>query len=145
MLTPQKYTRKPFEVEAVEVTPQNINDVAEWCGGRVLQSDLSKDGGRSGSQEYIKVAVKRPLSDRQTRAYYGDWVLFARSGAGDAGPAGFKVYTPKAFTGSFERKVDHMLDTVERMNRRAEADERAENDVPTQTEQLDFSDLAQHV
>ena len=137
-IKPEKYSRKAFEVEAVEVTPQNIHEVAQWCGGEVKQSDTSKDGGREGFQEYIKVQVKRPLSDRQTRAYYGDWVLLAKAGAGDAGPAGFKVYTPKAFTSSFEKKVDHMIDTVRRMNERAAQEEKIES----QDEVLDFADFS---
>ena len=87
MLTPVKYSRKPFDVEAVKLTPENIEEVAQWCGGEVRTSDLSKSGGQEGYQQYIKVPVKRPLNDRQTRAYYDDWVV--------AAGGSFKVYTPR--------------------------------------------------
>lgn len=132
MLQTAKYVRKPFAVEAVEVTPENIHEVAEWCGGEVKDSDLSQEGGREGFQQYVKVPVKRPLSDRQTRAYYGDWILSASQG-----PAGFKVYTPKAFVDSFQRQVDEMIDTVQRMNERAAAEEKREEE----DDIVDFDDL----
>lgn len=75
--------RKPFEVEAVEVTDDNLEQVAEWCQGK-LDSD---------SRPFIKVRVARALNERQTKAYPGDWVLYAGTG--------FKVYTAKAFHKTF--------------------------------------------
>jgi hypothetical protein len=50
-----------------------------------------------------------------TRAYPGDWVLSAGTG--------FKVYTQKAFSGSFEEQSDRMFDVVERMDARGEQEE----------------------
>lgn len=84
-LKTEKYTRKPFTVEAVQVTSENFNAVAEWCGGEV--QSLS-DGA-----SFIKVDVSRPITTRQTRAFPGDWVLFAGRN--------FKVYTEKAFRTNF--------------------------------------------
>lgn len=121
------YVRKPFAVQAVEVTAENIHEVAKWCGGKVKESNLTKTGGREGHQEYIKVPVNKPLNDRQTRAYYGDWVLLPKEGQG---VDGFKVYTPKAFAGSFEKQVQDMLETVGRMEARAQAEEREEAGTP---------------
>ena len=81
-----QYARKPFVIDAVRVTAENIEEVAEWCEGEVrTKKDASK---------YIKVAVQRPMNDRQTMAFAGDWVLKAGMG--------FKVYTQKAFEASFE-------------------------------------------
>lgn len=113
MLDPKKFVRKPFVVEGLEVTPENIEQVADWCGGEVKVSEGRKPG--QGQQKYIKVAVKRPMTDRQTRAYYGDWVLSAGTG--------FKVYTQKAFSGSFEEQTDRMFEVVERMDARGEQEE----------------------
>jgi hypothetical protein len=81
-----KFARKPFYVDAVQVTEQNISDVAKWCNG-----DIRKDNQKV---DFIKVRVNRPLNERQTQAYVGDWVLYAGTG--------YKVYTPKAFEDSFE-------------------------------------------
>lgn len=124
------YVRKPFAVQAVEVTADNIHEVAEWCQGEIKQEDPA-EGVFGPSKEYIRVEVKRAMNERQSRAYYGDWVLSASQG-----PAGFKVYTPKAFLGSFERQVDHMINTVQRMNDRAEKEEVAE----AQEETLEYTE-----
>lgn len=110
---PTKYVRKAFAVEAVEVTRDNVEEVAEWCGGEVKTSP-GKGGRRQ--QQFVKVPVKNPLNDRQTRAYPGDWVLSAG--------AGFKVYTQKAFSASFEEQSDRMFEVVERMEERAAQEEK---------------------
>jgi hypothetical protein len=109
---PKKFVRRPMVVEGVEVTADNIQDVANWCNGQVRTS------GKRG--RYIKVPVKRALRDRQTMAYVGDWVLKAGSG--------FKVYNPKAFKGMFNEQVEEMLDVIERMVSREEEEDDQEND-----------------
>lgn len=82
------YTRKPFTVEAVQVTPQNLEEVAKWCGGEII---TERRGGRE--VKYIKVDVSRPMTERQTKAFVEDWVLKAGTG--------FKCYTKKAFPDCF--------------------------------------------
>lgn len=123
MLNLMKYQRNPFSVDAVVVSAENIQEVASWCGGEVRTMDTSKDGGAEGFQQYIKVPVRKPLSDRQTRAYYGDWVA--------AAGGSFKVYTPRAFTTNFTKQAEEMLETFERMDKNAEQDEK-----------LDFEDIS---
>jgi hypothetical protein len=93
-----KFARKPFYVDAVRVSEANIEEVAEWCEGEIKTDDEGK--------RYIHIKVYRPLNEKQTQAYLGDWVLLAGTG--------FKVYIPKAFDKSFE-KVKHLT--------RAQADE----------------------
>lgn len=112
LVKPSKFVRKPFVVEGLEVTAENIAEVAEWCGGEVRESN-GKRGYRV--QQYIKVAVKNPLNDRQTRAYVGDWVLSASTG--------FKVYSKKAFVASFDEQTERMFDVIERMDERATQEE----------------------
>lgn len=85
MLKTEKFVRKTFVVDAVEVTAENMEEVAKWCGGDVR----TKDG-----QKYIRVRVYRPIGDRQTQAFVGDRVLYAGTG--------YKVYTPGAFEKSFD-------------------------------------------
>lgn len=89
----QQFVRKSFPVEAVQVTPDNMKDVAKWCVGQIM-SDGEKEGHLS--REYIKVRVAYPINERQTQAFLGDWVL--KSGKS------FKVYTNSAFEKSFEAK-----------------------------------------
>lgn len=84
-----KFTRKSFDVEAVQVTAENINDVAAWCDGTVeAPHALSVD-----SEPYIKVRVLYPINPRQTQAFVGDWVLYSGKG--------YKVYTDSAFKKHF--------------------------------------------
>ena len=89
---PKTYVRKPFEIEAILLTEDNMSDVAKWCEGEVQYVS-----GRDGRTNFIKVKVLRPLNERQTRAFVGDWVLKAGSG--------FRVYTQKAFENCFETKA----------------------------------------
>jgi hypothetical protein len=62
----KKARKKSFDVDYVEVTEANIEDVAVWCGGRVLGSDKDR---------YIKILDKGALNERQTKAYLGDYVV----------------------------------------------------------------------
>lgn len=110
----EKYERLPFTIEAVEVTAENMKAVAKWCGGQIRTS------GKRGIQKYIKVEVKRALNDRQTQAYIGDFVLKAGSG--------FKVYTPKAFSESFRKKIEDMVAVAGRMMNREESENQAEEE-----------------
>jgi len=87
MLDISTYLRKTFEVQAVQVTDGNIYDVAKWCSGGIMSEDGSP---------FIKVRVERVLNERQTRAFPGDWVVFAGRG--------YKVYTDRAFRASFDPK-----------------------------------------
>ena len=92
MLETSKYIRKPFSIDAVQVTTDNISDIATWVDGEVRTDDVG---------QYVKVRVHRPLNDRQTKAYVGDWVLYAGTG--------YKVYTPKAFANSFEQSSEETV------------------------------------
>lgn len=85
MLETHQYIRKPFKIDAVQVAAANIQEIAKWVDGEIRTDDLG---------QYVKVRVHRPLNDRQTKAYAGDWVLYAGTG--------YKVYTDKAFKNSFE-------------------------------------------
>lgn len=90
MIQTSKFARKPFYVDAVQVTAENMEEVAKWCEG-----DLRKTSKPEGAQDemYIRVRVQKPLNDRQTKAFVGDWVLYTSTG--------YKVYPPKSFDKSF--------------------------------------------
>ena len=85
----KNFSRKSFDVEGVQVTHENLSEVAEWCGGQLLQ----ENDGVQGS-EFIKVNVRHPLNKRQTKAYVGDWVLKTARG--------FKVYTDEVLEKNFD-------------------------------------------
>lgn len=86
----RKFMRKEFPVDGVQVTDENMSEVAEWCHG-MIQS--RPNVGRPGERRYIKVQVDNPKTERQTEAYVGDWVLFAGKG--------FKVYRDQALWNNF--------------------------------------------
>lgn len=88
------FRRKPFDVEAVQVTDENMVAVASWCQGEVRDDEKSANV----SVQYIKVRVHNPLNERQTKAYIGDWVLYAGKG--------YKIYTDKAFKAGFDELVE---------------------------------------
>lgn len=90
----RRFVRKPFYVDAIQVTSANIEQVAEWCGGVIKDAKPDRDLKQGRVREkYIEVNVHRPYSDRQKMAFVTDWVLFHNGG--------YKVYTNLAFEKSF--------------------------------------------
>lgn len=83
----QKFVRRPFAVRGVQVTEENMEEVASWCGGKIQYDPLD-------APIYIEVNVKHALNDRQRQAYVGDYVLSTKKG--------FKVYLERAFHTNFK-------------------------------------------
>lgn len=81
-ITPGKFVRNSFEVEAVRVLPEIIAEIAEWCGGEVTNAEHVKN-------VYIKVPVPGAANCRQTIACSGDWVVKSAKG--------FRVLCDKSF------------------------------------------------
>lgn len=90
----KQYGRKDFTVDGVQVTADNMQDVADWCGGSV-----EEQASKGSTEKFVKVPVHRPLNEKQTKGFIGDWVLQS--------PTGFKVYTDRAFENSFEERTKH--------------------------------------
>lgn len=84
----EDWYRKPFPVKAVRVTFDNIKAVSVWCNG-----EIHNDGDRI----YIQVAVNNAISEKQTQAHIGDWVLKSKDS--------FKVYTDTAFQRNFDKMM----------------------------------------
>lgn len=96
-----KYERTPFYVDAVEVTLDNMEDVTKWCGGEIKRQVRN----RSQVVQYIQVNVTNPVSEKQAKAFVGNWVLKTNSG--------FKVYTERAFASCFKLVAVKMPPTPE--------------------------------
>lgn len=88
-ITTQKFIRKPFSIDAIRVTEGNFKAISEWCGGTI---EVEKRGSKE--IRFIRVDVKQAMSDRQTKAYVGDWLLSSKGK--------WKVYTHHAFETHFE-------------------------------------------
>lgn len=78
--------RKDIYVEYVQVTSENIQELAKWCKGRIRKT--------ANGAKYIHVDVLYPKEAKQSMAFIGDFLL--------EGPNGFKVYTERGFHKSFE-------------------------------------------
>lgn len=94
----KKYVRKPLYVDAVQITIENMVEISEWCQGEIKnyndQTLSGQDAGNQQIERYVAVRVHNPKNARQTKAFVGDWLLYTTRG--------YKVYTEKAFKGSFE-------------------------------------------
>lgn len=91
----QKYIRKPFPVEAIQVTNDNMNDVAVWCKGNLEWTPAqSAPAGDNGRRRFIRVPVFSAKSEQQTMAFDGYWVLKAGNS--------FKVYGNATFRKDFQ-------------------------------------------
>lgn len=101
----KQYVRKPLFVDAVQVTTENLVEMAEWCQGEIKnyndQPLAGDDAANEQLERYIAVRVHNPKNARQTKAFVGDWLLYTTRG--------YKVYTQKAFKGSFDEVTESLL------------------------------------
>lgn len=69
----QKFTRVPFEIEAVEVTPTNCEEVAKWCRGTATEADYRFMGGvhKMGA---VLLPKQGPNNDRVYTVLIGQWI-----------------------------------------------------------------------
>ena len=82
-----RVVRNPLYADAIQVAANNLAEVAAWCQGDVCPLAVA-DKWREGSQ-YVKVKVHHPWTERQTKAFITDWILYSNNS--------FKVYPDKAF------------------------------------------------
>lgn len=97
-LTPVRYSKKIFYVEAVQVTEENMAQIAEWCAGELMHTKQN-----TPPSPFIKVPVAYPKNDRQTRAFINDYVVKADNNH-------FRVYPQRAFLCAFEPTVASVED-----------------------------------
>jgi len=95
----ERFVRKPFPIDAVRVTAENMTEVAKWCDGEVKYEPTSKDDGAW----FISVKVVNPINSRQTQAFIGDWVLYSK---------GWKVYFDGAFRNNFDPMPEEDLEMI---------------------------------
>lgn len=86
VLKTANFIRKPLLVEGIQVTPHNMVEVAQWCGGELHMTPSRR--------EFIKLQVKPSPMTRQHMAFAGDWVLKS--------DMGFKIYSKRAFERTFD-------------------------------------------
>lgn len=99
MVTTKKFVRVPLYVDAAQVSETIMEELAEWAGGEIMETDERN----RGVEKFIYIDVHSPMNERQKMAFAGDWVLSTDKG--------FKVYTNEAFKRMFEPFQD--LETME--------------------------------
>lgn len=72
-----KYQAKP--IDAVQVTEENIEEVAKWCGGKAVTLDETV-GGTTVTKKMVKMARTQGTPVRAIPAYIGDWVICESGG-----------------------------------------------------------------
>lgn len=91
----QKFARRQFALEAVQVTPTNMNEVARWCGGKVAPADYKMMGGIHKMPEGCVLLPKQGLKANKTyKVLIGHWIT-KHNGQ-------FRTWTLEAFEASFE-------------------------------------------
>jgi len=112
-ITTGKFTRKSFNVEAIQVTAENMAEVAEWCGGSVKDArDLPRWSGNTPAW-YIQVPVmpSKAKTFKPNQAFVGCWVVHTNQG--------WTVYTRKGFGVSFEPVDENKFTAVLKLVREA--------------------------
>lgn len=91
----QKFARRQFALEAVQVTPTNMNEVARWCSGKVAPADYKMMGGVHKMPEGCVLLPKQGLKANKTyKVLIGHWIT-KHNGQ-------FRTWTLEAFEASFE-------------------------------------------
>lgn len=88
----ENFTRRPFEVNAVQVTPQNAEEIAEWCGGKVGTIEYKLAGFKT-PLNMVLVPGNGPKSGQMVEARIGSWVVERQRN--------FRVYRKKQFEDAF--------------------------------------------
>lgn len=102
------YVKRPLQVNAVQVTADNMAEVAAWCKGEIRICTRRPGKLQDVEYPYIKVPVLKPLTEKHTWARVGDWVLQNRQDE-----TSFKVYSQGAFRHDFHYDWWHPENTKE--------------------------------
>lgn len=60
------FMRKPFVVTGYRVDKDNMETLARWCQGQVIEDER---------RPFVRVPVDRPLHRKQTEAHIGCWIV----------------------------------------------------------------------
>lgn len=93
----EEYSRKPFDVKAVQVTLENVHDIANACKGRVEQAEYKVVGGVKMTLPCVMVPVPGANKDNEVAALIGHWVVEMKGN--------FRVYKPNQFNATFDKKI----------------------------------------
>lgn len=108
----KQYTRKPFPVSAVQVTLQNIEEVAEWCKGEIEYRD-TKMMGTVTPLPVIKLKGQGDNRGKDFEAALGCWVVELKGSFRSYKPAQFEASFDELHPPTVEVLIDNKLDAEE--------------------------------
>lgn len=103
----QEATRKPFPVKVVQVTLQNIEEVAAWCGGTIEQRP-TKMMGTTTDLPVILISGQGESRNKVFEAALGCWIVELNQS--------FRSYKPLQFDATFDilpQKAVHIEETLQ--------------------------------
>lgn len=83
----ETYYKIPSKVEAIRLTEDNLEEVAEWCGGAIKGTKLTRD--------LQVVEVWNARTETEVVACIGDWLVKDSA-------TGFELYDDEDFKSVFE-------------------------------------------
>jgi hypothetical protein len=98
----RKYTRKPFAVNAVQVSLQNIDQVAEWCRGTIEQVPTKM----LGTETLLPVIRLRGQGNDRGKEQVATLGCFVVENKGS-----FRSYKPAQFEASFDTMDEEQEET----------------------------------
>lgn len=107
----ENFIRRPFDVRAVQVTPQNAAEVAEWCGGTVGKAKYKLLGSFDTELDTVVVPGSGVSQGKTFVAKIGSWVVEL--------DGSFRVYRKRQMQEMFIKRNDetpqwfHVGDLVE--------------------------------
>lgn len=113
MIVTTTFQHKTFIVQAKQVTPEDMEELAEWCGGTLTEVESYGWDVYDHGRPCIEIEVPRS-NGRKMRAFAGDWITHI------SGSDKFKVYRDKTFKEAFE---EVLRDFPEEMMRRVVREE----------------------
>lgn len=93
----EKYDRKPFSVDAVQVKFDNVHEVAKWCKGTVIKQK-TKMLGVETEVPAVRVEGQGDNRGKSFIASLGCYVVELKGS--------FRVYKPAQFDSSFEKRQE---------------------------------------
>ena len=93
---PAKFRKRPVVIEAMQVTPENVAEVAAWCGGRVFREAKASDP----TDVYVALDIPTLEGVMRAQTYHGgDFVIRGVSGE-------FYPCKPDIFALTYERVTE---------------------------------------
>lgn len=99
----KEYSRKSFKVQAVQITKENILEIARMARGEYRTTVEIKGWNRNKPQDHIFLPRNVRTSGNQAMAFVGDWFLMVG--------ASYRFYSEKAFKGIFQPKPETMKES----------------------------------